>query len=184
MNNKTILFLTVLILTGGAVIYFGKKTQDAEVLQEIKKLPGKNKTAAPIRPTPTETLAAKKLEQPLDKKINEELQAELDQVMEKLPTNDQIRDLSAEEVHHTPQAIKQGGVLIGTLLSRAQQEPERRKDSLKFLLQCAENDELASSVRALCWNSLLNKVTEWKIFIPLADAKVPSQIKSLASKLL
>lgn len=115
--------------------------------------------------------------------VPDTLAKEYEETMEALPTVDDIRKLSEEEVHHSPVAVKEGGLLIGEIHEAAQKDPARREETLKFFKSCAENSELLPAIRAVCWKKTLSQIVEWKIFLPIADADVPEEIKALAMRL-
>lgn len=111
------------------------------------------------------------------------LRKELAKAMGELPTATALSELDSEELHHTPEIILKGGLLVGELLEKAENEPARREETLKFLKSCAENPEVAHQIRAVCWRKTLAQIPEWKLFLPIADADVPDDIKELAIKL-
>ena len=186
MNKKSLLIIAALILMGGAayLLLSAKSPQTVVItespiknhqLEKKSEIPdSEKKTTNPTPALPAEIIAPQ---------VDKELQQELTAAMEDLPTNTVIQDLPAEETHHTPEPIIKAGKLIGSILQKAESMPERRQQTLRFCVSCAENEELVDSVRALCWNSLMTKITSWKIFVPISNAKVPQHIKSLASKL-
>jgi hypothetical protein len=108
---------------------------------------------------------------------------ELSVAMKQLPTIRDMEGLTDEDVHHTPDSVVEGGMLIGELLEQADKNPAVREETLKFLKSCAENAELMPAIRAVCWKRTLDQIPQWKIFLPISDADVPDDIKVLSSKI-
>jgi hypothetical protein len=100
-----------------------------------------------------------------------------------LPTLEDLSALSEEEVHHTPKIIIEGAGTIAEAIEEADSNPSLRKDTLQFLKSCAEKEDVAVSIRALCWRETLRKIPEWKVFVSISDAKVSEDVKDLAAKL-
>lgn len=103
--------------------------------------------------------------------------------LDSLPTNDDIKDLSPEEVHHTPELVLESAREIGKMIDAAEKNPELREKTVRFLLECAEASNVVASIRAVCWKNTMNGVTNWKVFVPVSEAKVPDNIKNLANQL-
>lgn len=100
-----------------------------------------------------------------------------------LPTRDEMAHLTDDEVHHQLPQNNRLGAQLASLIQQANANPALRTQTLKTVLHCAENDEILRSARALCWWKLTNKLNEWKVFIPVADAKVPLEIQRLAASI-
>lgn len=113
----------------------------------------------------------------------DEVRAELVTAIAALPRKRDLARMAPEETHDLRALNNQTGALVGTLAEKAQNSPQRRKATLEFFLQCAEDAEIAQSVRALCWWKLTNKTNEWKVFVPLSEAQVPMDIQALAASL-
>ena len=123
-----------------------------------------------------------KVETPVQEK-NSELKEELNEYLKELPTMGELKNLSEEEVHHTPTMIKDGGAILGKIHAAAEKNPERREDTLKFFKECAEDEEVVTALRAVCWNKVMTLIPEWQIFLSISDAQVSEEVKSLASQL-
>lgn len=102
---------------------------------------------------------------------------------QKLPLKMDLSLLTEQEVHHMREWNNQTGKIIGELVQNAQQTPPLREATLRLFLQCAEDAKITQSARALCWRKLTNKINEWKVFVSIADAKVPLKIQRLALRL-
>lgn len=183
MNKKqlTILIITALIL--GAVIFLQKPSPSTS---EETTTTERNEEKSSSLPTRTVDSPATKNSASLNedqKKRLEEIREELSEAKSELTTIEEIKELSEDEIHHTPTILVESGKLIGRLISKAEAEPLRREETLKFFLGCAENSELPESLRATCWKSTMNLIPKWKVFIPISNAKVSDEVKELATRL-
>lgn len=177
MKNQKLLLFIIITLIIGVMIFLQDRSatettveEDVQAVQTVQeKIPMKVETQPEMIP---EEVA----------KTNQ-LAEELSQKMKALPKVSDLKDLTDEEVHHTPMMVKEGGILIGRLHEAAQVNPKRREETLKFFKSCAENDELLPAVRALCWKRTTSQIVEWKIFLPISDARVSEEIKALATKI-
>ena len=134
--------------------------------------------------TETQALPEKKAEEKsTEVKVEEKQNISFAETLKALPTIKDLHLLSEEEVHFTPKVIKDAGFLIGKLIQEAQDKPHLREETLKFLKASAENPDLAPAIRALCWNRTLSHIVKWEIFLPVADAEVPEEIKNLAARI-
>lgn len=111
------------------------------------------------------------------------LEAELDDALDDLVTMDDLQGLSASEVHETPDLILEAGSSLGELQEKAQKAPSRRQATLEFFSSCAQSEDIATTIRAVCWNKVITLIPAWDIFIPVSELKVPQEIQLLASKL-
>lgn len=181
--NKKYLIIGALVIAAGAFFFFQQKPSEHSDLVIVHEFePPTEAPSAPAEPLPTEnsetnSASSHSKDEPI------KLTPELEEVLDSLPSNNDLRDLTSDEVHHTPKVVKDGGVAIGEAISRATEDTTLREPTLHFLLQCAEKDGTVPALRAVCWNQLLNKIPAWNIFIPISDAKVSEDIKNLASKL-
>lgn len=175
MKKKPVIIILITALIIGAVFIFTQfgseegsmddadSVETAKAIEEAAGIPEK----APIAPPEQKSSVTE----------------ELADAMTELPTLGDLKALDEEELHHTPEIVLEGGMLVGKMIEKAEVEPTRREATLQFLKTCAENAEVAPQVRAVCWRKTLAQITEWKIFLPITDAKVPDDIKELASKL-
>lgn len=135
----------------------------------------------------TETPITKSSEVPVieseEKLVSLSIKEELAERLKELPTMGELKNLSEEEVHHTPALIREGGAILGKIHAAAETNPERRPDTLIFFKECAEDEEVATSLRAVCWNKVMTLIPEWQIFLSISDAKVSDEVKNLASQL-
>lgn len=116
-------------------------------------------------------------------KIEDEDSEEMSRELDKLPTLEDLRLLSEEEVHHTPQAILDGGRVIAQLIEKAENEPVLREHTVNLLLECAEAENIAASIRAVCWKNTISSIEKWKVFVPISNAKISPRVQELSSRL-
>lgn len=173
-NQKLLLLITITLIIGVMVFLNNRKSTETAVKEDVPFVQNKEiqmKAEVQTEIPPKEVTKTTQLEEELFEK------------MKALPKVSDLKDMTDEEVHHTPMMVKEGGLLIGRLHEAAQVNPKRREATLKFFKNCAENDELLPAVRALCWKRTISQIVEWKIFLPISDAKVSEEIKALATKI-
>lgn len=181
-SRLPLLFAAIFIIIVAAILTQKGKKEASDVVVIIDQdTPRETITDFHIPPTPGENKHTESKTK--DNIVTEKVTTELKEVLKTLPTLDKLKALDAHDVHHTPAVLKESGIIIGSILQKAEVEPTRRKPTLDFLLSCAEGKDYAPAVRAVCWNSLLTHIPQWKIFFPVAKAQVPPAIKSLALKL-
>lgn len=112
-----------------------------------------------------------------------EFQDELSRHYKNLPTLGDLKTLTAEEVHHTPEIITEGGGIIGRVFDEADKDPKKRPDAMSFYKKCAEDQEVALAIRAMCLNKVLNLVPQWKIPTTVTEAEISKEVFELAMKL-
>ena len=168
MKKIIIPFIIITLVIGVMMLKKENKEVSAEVSNE-KELPAVSvPTTTQVSPTEEKPSAVKE---------------ELNDYLKELPTMGELKNLSEEEVHHTPAMIKEGGAILGKIHAEAEKNPERREDTLNFFKECAEDEDVVTTLRAVCWNKVMTLVSEWQIFLPLSDANVSEEVKSLASQL-
>lgn len=107
----------------------------------------------------------------------------LDLYFKTLATTDDFKNLTVEEVHHTPEIIKNGGEVIGRVHDEADNDPSKRIDAMNFFKRCAEDQQIATVLRAVCLNKIYKLIPVWQIPVPLSDANIPDEVSDLALKL-
>ena len=112
-----------------------------------------------------------------------EFQDELNRHYKNLPTLGDLKNLTAEEVHHTPEIITEGGGILGRVLDEAEKDPKKRLEAMSFFKKCAVDQEIATSIRAMCLNKTLNLVPQWKIPMAVTDEEISKEVFELAMKL-
>lgn len=108
---------------------------------------------------------------------------QFDDYLKKLPTIDDLQNLTEEEVHYTPEIIKEGGEVIGKIHEEAQRNPDKRVGAMSFFRKCAEDEQLAISIRAVCLHKIYKLIPEWEIPTPLSESNIPDEVLDLAMKL-
>lgn len=173
-KNKLILYILAVLLVGTAFYFVRFEIYHDEIVSDEIETSEVSESS----------IVAEPLKAPVsDSEESDDLQTELTSVMNELPSKEDLQNLSEEDVHMTPEIVTEGGMKIGRLIDKADKDPVRREATLSFLKGCTENEEVIPQLRALCWNETQNQIQDWQIFIPISDAKVPEDIKSLSSKL-
>ena len=137
-------------------------------------------------PSKSNDLSDIKNESAVNERAAEELTAfqdELNRHYKNLPTLGDLKNLTAEEVHHTPEIITEGGGIIGRVFDKAEKDFKKRPDAMTFFKKCAEDQEIAIAIRASCLNKVLNLVPQWKIPMTVTDEEISKEVFELALKL-
>ena len=117
------------------------------------------------------------------KNARSDYQGQLDRDFKSLPIVDDLRNLTASEVHHTPEIIKNGGEVIGRIHDEAEIDSTKRVDAMSFFKRCTEDQQIAMAIRAVCLSKVYKLVPIWKIPTPLSDTSVTDEVSELALKL-
>lgn len=112
-----------------------------------------------------------------------DFQDSLDQKFKTLATVDDLQQLTEEDVHYTPEVIKDAGGVIGQIHDEAEQDPAKRVPVMHFFKKCAEDPDLVPAIRAVCLNKIYTLIPTWKIPVPISDELISSEVSDLASKL-
>lgn len=110
-------------------------------------------------------------------------QNKLERDFKSLATVDDLKNLTANEVHHTPEILKNGGELIGRIHDEAESDPAKRVDALNFFKRCTEDGQVATAIRAVCLSKVYKLIPQWKIPVPLNETSIPHEVSELALKL-
>lgn len=110
-------------------------------------------------------------------------QNKLERDFKSLATVDDLKNLTANEVHHTPEILKNGGEIIGRIHDEAESDPAKRVDALNFFKRCAEDGQVATAIRAVCLSKVYKLIPQWKIPVPLNETKISHEVSELAMKL-
>ncbi len=88
--------------------------------------------------------------------------------------------LSDIEIHGTPDFVLSGAEYIAKIQIDAQKNKELRMDALSFFKKCVENQEVLSSIRAICLNKLYILIPKWKLAMPLDPDFISQEVEELA----
>lgn len=120
----------------------------------------------------------------IEKKEEDQIQSDhYDLYLNSLPTLEDLKGLTTEEVHHTPEIIKHGAGIVGRIHSEAQGDVSRRVEAMEFFKSCAEDSALATSIRSVCLKKIYTLIPEWKLPIELSEEKISKEVFELAMKL-
>lgn len=110
-------------------------------------------------------------------------QNQFESYFKSLPIIDDLKNLSEEEVHHTPEIIKDGGELIGRIHEEAEKDSTKRIDAMSFFKKCVEDQQIVTAIRAVCLNKIYKLVPVWQIPVPLSDSEISKEVLELALKI-
>lgn len=106
-----------------------------------------------------------------------------DHQLNSLPTLEDLKALTNEDVHHTPEIIKNGAETVGRVHSEAEADSTKRKSALQFFKSCAEDDMIATAIRAVCLKKIYTLIPKWGIPVILSENKISKEVSDLAMKL-
>lgn len=172
---KRLVPLLILVLAVGGSIWWRLQNAKAPVERLTREHP---QPTAVLKPSPTAPVTTRSASDP---KVA--WKTELNEKLKKLPRRESLKNLPLNKIHHTPQLLTDGAKVIGDVWEQAEADPQKREETLRFMLSCAEQTETLTSLRAVCWRKLTDGITTWKLFIPLAQARVPDKIQELATQL-
>lgn len=105
------------------------------------------------------------------------------QYLNSLPTAEDFKTLTYDEVHHTPEIIKNAGALVGRIHSEAQANTSKRASAMSFFKSCAEDEQVIPAIRAVCLKKVYKLIPEWKIPVILSEEKISKEVADLAMKI-
>ena len=113
-----------------------------------------------------------------------ELKSELEKVTAALPTLASLKRMKEEDVaHRAPHQVVEAGAALGDLAEYLDRHPSEFKSATPFYANCALNETLLPSARALCLNTLQKKPAEWAQGVKESLERVPDEIKGLSADL-
>jgi hypothetical protein len=101
------------------------------------------------------------------------------EVQESLPTLKMLMELPAEEVHGTPELIREAGMDLGKVARALQENTHLAARGLEFYTRCAERNDLPRSIRALCLSNAKPLASRLKVERGIS---VPTSVESLADR--
>lgn len=173
-RNVFLITIGIALLTGAIFFYFKSKIPEAHVADTVDT---NRADEVPVKAANPATLATP------GSALVETKTTGFEKELAALPTIESLQSLSEEEVHHTPQAIRDGAAVIGTMLENAEKNPELREKTVQFLFECAQNDSLVNSIRAICWKNTTDQLKTWKVFVPVSEAKIPDRVMEISNSL-
>lgn len=167
-RNYFLIIIFIVAFLGGALMIKNKtKKEDLPVAAAVG-------TSSASSSEVKNVIIVKDAEKPASKKI---------ETIDKLPTVESLRKLTEDEIHHTPAAIIEGGKLIGRMIEQAHRDPALREETVKVLHECAQSENVATAIRAVCWKNTLTHIEKWKVFVPVSQSRIPPRVLELSSKL-
>lgn len=178
----TILVLSFLVITG----YLVRENWDlapepkvTELIETTQKSADQSVTIIRVAPAPTED------DPQTDGEIVDPVfEAFLDEISERLPTKEMFQYLTAREVHGHPRILLTTASDFGQLAERLHANVSLRPKGLEFYKGCALNNQLVTSVRAVCFHHA--QILEIDLHARLWEIQpeqIPSQVIELANTL-
>ncbi len=174
MKKRYMLLIVTALALGGALLLKRSPTEDINESNEEAFIRPRSTTKPDSAPQTRKSVAVA---------VSEAASVAELPSLDEFPTISDLQNLSEDEVHHTPEAVLNGGRLVGQLIDRAEKNPALREKTVLLLKSCAESDEVVTAVRAVCWKNTVDQMKNWRVFVPLSDMKVPPQVLELSSQL-
>ncbi len=178
---KNIFFFSILSLGFCSILYFFysfkvESRNSEEIVKSNESLIQKKLT----NPIPSQQIISDKDNAKAAMSLTDSLEKEY----MKLPSFEDMKSLSEEEVHGTPEIVLQAGGIIGEVELGAQKDKSQRALAMIFFRNCAQDSALVHSARALCLNKVYTLIPQWKVPVFFKPELIPDVVKKLALRLL
>jgi hypothetical protein len=194
MKTKVVVAVAAVVVIVAAALMFATKKNGGSAVDSNSTAAvssADSATAADAAATTADT--AKTAEPKLETKIDGDLPApeqekaksfgaKLEKSFESLPTKDDLKKLTAEEAHETPEIIQQAATDLGEIAEMIDADPALVSQGADFYKKCALKNSAPSSIRAMCFADLKGLGKKYGIALP-DDRDFPEDIRALADKL-
>ncbi len=190
--SKRALRLAVAVVLILVVGYFATLKKSQQVT-EPEPEPAQMQSARPqVVPTfepqqgssaaPAETVKTNDLSKNSERELKLRFAEQLSELAKALPTRDQMKKKTFEEVHDTPQEVLDAGARLGNLKKIWLATPLLKPQAQAFYKACALSVNTVTAIRSLC---LVNAraLTQELGLSPLDEAAIPQAIKSIANQI-
>lgn len=101
---------------------------------------------------------------------------------EKLPTLTEIRKLKAEDVHHTPELLREAGLILSQVAQALHDNENLASEAASFYEGCYSREDLPTSIRGLCLADHRNIRLKWgdRAEWTTHEAQQPAEVLRLA----
>jgi hypothetical protein len=171
---------TAVIFILGIVLYKSSLPQNADLADvEVSESEDSNKVSTSTEPTSDDS----------EKNMNEKNQMNLQtfrdltaSAQEKLPTRAQIKKLSAADVHHTPDLIREAGLILSQIAQALHDNENLASEAASFYESCYSRVDLPTSIRGLCMANHRNIRLKWgdRAEWTSHEAQQPAEVLRLA----
>lgn len=103
------------------------------------------------------------------------------EVLERLPTAEQVRRLPPSEAHFTPAILLQAAAKIGERSAAVEKNPSLNHEGMRFFSACAAKEEAEASLRALCLANL--RKHGQRNGLPVEEEGLPEDVRRMADRL-
>lgn len=186
-DSKQILKLSLVFVIFLGFLSFIWRTESSDIpKQEVQRVSLKKEKITKSTRAPSTYFKPALSRQHNGPQINsvarDEFRSHLANVQSSLPTRPDLQRLSSQEVHRTPKPIIDAGLKLSQIAQTLAQYPEWVPDAISFYRECSARDELASSIRALCFSNLESWAEKSGIEFEEHEL-VPPRIRRLAADL-
>jgi hypothetical protein len=184
---KASLLVVALLAFGlGALLKDRKKSSSDDSIHSLSSSQVTNPSPAALAISPSDSMTEED-----EKALSDSFEMLATRTLKNLPTNQDLRKLTAEEVHHTPAILMQAAGELGDVaealdarLRAAESNPTEKtkaiQDGITFYQECMIGPERPSSVRALCYSHYRElREQSGKPETPAEAQNVPANVRSL-----
>jgi hypothetical protein len=177
--NKKILFAAsaVIALVVVATYFLSGSAKQPAAAESEGAIPS---PAAITSPAPAVTPSAAPVESGAPAPTRAELQRMMSEVEKSLSAKAQLKKLTTEQVHHTPEMIRAAGLQLGRIADALSRDPSLAPDAVPFYEKCAKNEGYPNTVRALCWSDYERIANGLRL--PVNAEGVPANVRELADQ--
>jgi hypothetical protein len=170
MSRRRKLALAMISLSLAAAVSLSIHSRvPRETLGASPKAKLEQPVSSPLTPPPAQTPKA-----PTEGMSTEQFAELCHQILKDLPTAANIRGLTDEEVHDTPEPIAVAGTQLGRIAQAVHDNPSLARAANDFYGRCAHQNEVLTPVRALCYSHVMNLKTD------VSSDEVPEEVVRLA----
>lgn len=171
IKNGNLVLVSILVLVMGYCLVHMQTKEN-----EHQPLPSMVITPPPPVPTVTATPQASTSEES-QKAASEAFDRQLNETATQIPRVADLRKMSAEEAHQTPQVLLKAGKALGKIAEAVAANPQLKDQAMGFYRECTKNDDYPTSVRSLCYSDFRNLAGSQADELLPADQVAPNVIK-------
>jgi hypothetical protein len=117
-------------------------------------------------------------------KTHPEFQQIIAKTLAAIPSKSDLKNLTNEQVHFTPESVQNAAIAIGNLSQAVHDNPEYLSEALEFYRSCAENQNNPDSVAATCLVKYRQSIARSADASSQAKPQVADVVDKLASKII
>lgn len=181
--KKQYLYLAIVLLTGLVIVYYTNGTENRSEPPkepiETPSAPIEPSVKAESKPKPKSTVS----NSPMSKTEKSLFQIQLDETFSALPTKEDVKGHPLKNGELPSPVVLEGGRLLGTVVQSLRNNPSQIPEALPFFQTCAQDDRLATAIRASCLRKLKDFAKESPTSYQVRNEDFPKRIVRISEKL-